>query len=53
MTLFEKEGACGGHSLTDESPGFAVDLGFQVVKFFHVNPLGSVAALLLTAPERC
>ncbi len=30
VTLFEKEGFCGGHSITDESPGFPVDLGFQV-----------------------
>lgn len=30
VTLFEKEGSCGGHTLTDDSPGFPIDLGFQV-----------------------
>lgn len=31
MTLYEKEGQCGGHTLTDDSPGYPVDLGFQVL----------------------
>ena len=30
VTLFESEARCGGHTLTDNSPGFPVDLGFQV-----------------------
>ncbi|KAK9804082.1 hypothetical protein WJX73_004574 [Symbiochloris irregularis] len=30
VVLFEKEGCCGGHTLTDDSPGYPVDLGFQV-----------------------
>eukprot|EP00884_Botryococcus_braunii_P002118 jgi/Botrbrau1/11907/Bobra.0171s0017.1 len=30
VTLFEKEASCGGHTLTDDSPGYPVDLGFQV-----------------------
>lgn len=30
MTLYEKEAVCGGHTLTDDSPGYPVDLGFQV-----------------------
>lgn len=30
MTLFESEASCGGHTLTDTSSGFPVDLGFQV-----------------------
>ena len=31
MTLFEKEPQAGGHTLTDDSPGYPVDLGFQVL----------------------
>jgi predicted NAD/FAD-binding protein len=30
VTLFEREPTCGGHTLTDDSSGHAVDLGFQV-----------------------
>jgi len=30
VTVFEKEDACGGHALTDESTKYPVDLGFQV-----------------------
>ena len=30
VTLFEKESSCGGHTLTDTSSGYPVDLGFQV-----------------------
>lgn len=30
VTLFESEPQCGGHTLTDTSSGFPVDLGFQV-----------------------
>ena len=30
VTLFEKELSFGGHTLTDDSLGFPVDLGFQV-----------------------
>ena len=30
MTLYESEAACGGHTLTDTSSGYPVDLGFQV-----------------------
>ncbi|PRW60674.1 cyclopropane-fatty-acyl-phospholipid synthase [Chlorella sorokiniana] len=30
VTLFESEASCGGHTLTDTSSGFPVDLGFQV-----------------------
>lgn len=30
MTLYESESRCGGHTLTYDSPGYPVDLGFQV-----------------------
>ncbi|BDA46075.1 probable cyclopropane-fatty-acyl-phospholipid synthase at C-terminar half [Coccomyxa sp. Obi] len=30
VTLYESESCCGGHTLTDDSPGYPVDLGFQV-----------------------
>ena len=30
MTLYESEASCGGHTLTDTSSGYPVDLGFQV-----------------------
>lgn len=30
VTLYEGEAACGGHTLTDTSSGYPVDLGFQV-----------------------
>jgi predicted NAD/FAD-binding protein len=30
VTLFEAEDSCGGHTLTDNSSGWPVDLGFQV-----------------------
>jgi predicted NAD/FAD-binding protein len=30
VTLFEREATCGGHTLTDDASGHAVDLGFQV-----------------------
>lgn len=30
VTLFESEARPGGHTLTDASPGYPVDLGFQV-----------------------
>ena len=30
VTLFEKEAECGGHTLTDHSSPYPVDLGFQV-----------------------
>ena len=30
MTLYEKEAVCGGHTLTDDCPGYPIDLGFQV-----------------------
>lgn len=30
MTLYESEATCGGHTLTDDSSGYPVDLGFQV-----------------------
>ncbi|KAL4856846.1 Tuberculostearic acid methyltransferase UfaA1 [Chlorella vulgaris] len=30
VTLFESEETCGGHTLTDTSSGYPVDLGFQV-----------------------
>jgi predicted NAD/FAD-binding protein len=30
VTLFESAPVCGGHTLTDDSSGHAVDLGFQV-----------------------
>lgn len=30
VTLFEAEQTCGGHTLTDHTSGFPVDLGFQV-----------------------
>ena len=30
VTLFEAQDACGGHTLTDHTSGFPVDLGFQV-----------------------
>ena len=29
VTLYESESCCGGHTLTDDSPGYPVDLGFQ------------------------
>jgi predicted NAD/FAD-binding protein len=29
VTLFEKEAVCGGHTLTDHSSPYPVDLGFQ------------------------
>ena len=31
VTLFEESYGCGGHTLTDDSPGYPVDLGFQVL----------------------
>ncbi len=30
MTLYERDATCGGHTLTDETSDFPVDLGFQV-----------------------
>ncbi len=30
MTLYESEATLGGHTLTDDSSGYPVDLGFQV-----------------------
>ncbi len=30
MTLYEKEESCGGHTLTDRTSPYPVDLGFQV-----------------------
>lgn len=30
VTLFESGARCGGHTLTCDSPGYQVDLGFQV-----------------------
>lgn len=30
VTLYESEATCGGHTLTDHSSGYPVDLGFQV-----------------------
>lgn len=30
MTLFESESTCGGHTLTDTTSGYPIDLGFQV-----------------------
>ena len=30
MTLYEREATCGGHTLTDTTSGYPVDLGFQV-----------------------
>ena len=30
VVLFEREGSCGGHTLTDRSSPWPVDLGFQV-----------------------
>ncbi|KAK9818144.1 hypothetical protein WJX72_007777 [[Myrmecia] bisecta] len=30
VTLFEKDEICGGHTLTDDTAGYPVDLGFQV-----------------------
>lgn len=30
VTLYESEATCGGHTLTDDSSGYPVDLGFQV-----------------------
>lgn len=30
MTLLEKEDTCGGHTLTDHTSPYPVDLGFQV-----------------------
>mmetsp|Transcript_519 Transcript_519/g.1567 ORF Transcript_519/g.1567 Transcript_519/m.1567 type:complete len:846 (+) Transcript_519:245-2782(+) len=30
VTLFEKEATCGGHTLTDQTSPYPVDLGFQV-----------------------
>ena len=48
MTLYEKEAKCGGHTLTDDSPGYPVDLGFQVL--FSAKNLFSLrsSAVLLT-----
>lgn len=30
MVLYEKEATCGGHTLTDTTSEFPIDLGFQV-----------------------
>ena len=30
VTLYESEGTCGGHTLTDTTSGYPIDLGFQV-----------------------
>lgn len=30
VTVYESEATCGGHTLTDHSSGYPVDLGFQV-----------------------
>lgn len=40
VTVFERESTCGGHTLTDDSTAWPIDLGFQV------------GALLLCAPKR-
>lgn len=47
MTLYEKDAKCGGHTLTDESPGYPVDLGFQVL--VHSQELAKLCA----AAETC
>ena len=48
MTLYEKEGKCGGHTLTDDSPGYPVDLGFQVLL-----PARSLLVRCCVAAETC
>jgi predicted NAD/FAD-binding protein len=30
VVLYEREASCGGHTLTDDTSEFPVDLGFQV-----------------------
>lgn len=31
VTVFERESSCGGHTLTDTSTKWPIDLGFQVL----------------------
>ena len=39
VTLFESEHRPGGHTLTDDSPGYSVDLGFQVKPHILISVL--------------
>ena len=43
MTLYESEATFGGHTLTDDSSGHPVDLGFQV---FNLTTYPHFAAFL-------
>lgn len=43
VTLFEKESTCGGHTLTDHSSPWPVDLGFQV---FNLTTYPNLVGLL-------
>ena len=39
MVLYEKEDSCGGHTLTDDTSEFPIDLGFQVSPGYPAGPL--------------
>lgn len=43
VTLYEKESTCGGHTLTDNSSPWPVDLGFQV---FNLTTYPNLVGLL-------
>ena len=38
VTLYEKENVFGGHTLTNDSSGYPVDLGFQVLAKAVLQP---------------
>lgn len=51
MTMFESEATCGGHTLTDTSGPYPVDLGFQVgTQYFGIV---SQSASLTAAYAAC
>lgn len=45
VTLYESEDTLGGHTLTDDSSGYPVDLGFQVYNLTTYPHLVRCAAL--------
>lgn len=52
VTLFEREARCGGHTLTDETSGWPVDLGFQVFNLTtYPNLVGMLEELGVESEE--
>lgn len=53
VTLYEKEESCGGHTLTDRTSPYPVDLGFQVRPTDHTPRLMGCNQAGLTLQTRC